>query len=77
MFFFNVDVLYKFGPKIGCSPNYLKFSKGIHCYMAIKILALFISFSFFYIQTFWAKFRSKILSSPNKLNLVQGYIVIC
>ena len=77
---FNVAVylfyLYKFGPKIGCSPNYLKFSTGIQCYMPVKILVLFIFLFLFFYSNFLGKCRSKILSSPNKLNLVQGYIVI-
>ena len=42
----HLFLLGKFGPKIWCSPNYLKFKTVIHCHQPIAFLAFIISIFF-------------------------------
>ena len=67
----HLFLLGKFGPKIWCSPNYLKFKTVIHCRFWHLL------FQFFIHSIFLGKCRPKIESSLNELNLVQTYTVLC
>ena len=66
----------KFCPKIGCSRNYLKFTLGKLLYIDYELGTYFFLIFFFY-SNFSGVFCLKIWNSPNKLNLLQEYIVKC
>ena len=67
----------KFGPKNLSSRNWLKFGKGVHCYMLVTVL-MFIFFKFFSF-IFLGNFGPKIWSSSNWQKFPTGvhcYVVI-
>ena len=65
----------KFGPKNWNSPNWLKFDKGVHCFILISNLKFI--FKNFCHTFFWANLVQKSDFPQINWNLIQEYIVIC